>query len=145
MQKFLAQQGLQTDTAPPGYPANTALFQAQTQQGAIRGVTTFFTHGGTTLQLLGYTPAERFTAYDDAFRATFTSFAELTDPAALAVQPARIELVKLSAPMTVKDFHARYPSTIPLEEVALINGVEAGDTLPAGTVKRVTGGVKPTK
>ncbi len=146
MQKFLSQQGLQAAEAPAGYPANTALFQAQTQQGALRGVTTFFTHGGTTLQLLGYTPAERFTAYDDAFRATFTSFAELTDPAALAVQPARIELVKLTAPMTVKEFQQRYPSTVPEEELALINGVEAGDTLPAGTtVKRVTGGVKPTK
>lgn len=147
MKQFLSQQGLQAaDASPPGYPAGTVVFQAQTQQGAIRGVTTFFTHGGTTLQLLGYTPAEKLATYNDAFRATFTSFAELTDPAALAVQPARIALVKLDAPMTVQQFHQRYPSTIPVEEVALINGVQPGDTLPAGrTVKRVTGGVKPAK
>jgi len=146
LRAFLSQQGIQQlNAAATGYPPGSAYFQAQTQQGVIRGVTTFLTHAGGTLQLLGYTAAEQLPAYDDAFRATFTSFGELTDPAALNVQPARIELVKLAAPMTVREFHQRHPSTISLEEVALINGVQPGDTLPAGqTVKRVTGGVKPS-
>ena len=79
--------------------------------------------------------------YDPAFRATFASFKELTDPAALAVQPARIELVTLDQAMTLEQFQARYPSTIPVAELALINGVQPGDTLAAGRmVKRVTGG-----
>ncbi|WP_164015538.1 M48 family metalloprotease [Pyxidicoccus trucidator] len=147
LRTFLSQQGIQPlSAAAEGYPRGSAYFQAQTEQGVIRGVTTFFRHAGATLQLLGYTVAEQLPAYDDAFRATFTSFGELTDPAALNMQPARIELVKLDAPMTVREFHQRYPSTIPLEEVALINGVQPGDSLPAGhTVKRVTGGVKPSR
>ena len=147
LKQFLSQQGIQPiATAPPGYPPGSAYFQAQTEQGAIGGVTTFFTHAGATLQLLGYTAAQQLPSYDDAFRATFTSFGELTDPAALSVQPARIELVKLDAPMTVRQFQERYPSTIPVEELALINGAQPGDTLPAGhTVKRVTGGVKPSR
>jgi predicted Zn-dependent protease len=147
LRQFLSQQGLQPINAvPAGYPPGSAYFQAQTQQGTIGGVTTFFTHAGTTLQLLAYTVAERLPSYDDTFRATFTSFRELTDPAALAVQPARIELVKLDAPMTVRQLHERYPPTIPVEELALINGAQPGDTLPAGlTVKRVTGGVKPSR
>lgn len=145
LRTFVTQQGVQVlDTPATGYPPGSVYFQAQTEQGVVRGVTTFLTHAGTTLQLLGYTAATELPAYDETFRATFTSFGELTDPAALNVQPARIELVKLPAPMTVKDFYAKYPSTIPLEEVALINGVQPGDTLPAGTVKRVTGGVKPS-
>ncbi|MBZ4416323.1 M48 family metalloprotease [Myxococcus sp. RHSTA-1-4] len=146
LRKFLSQQGIQpVSAAPTGYPPGTVYFQARTEQGAIGGVTTFLTHGGTTLQLLAYTEASRLQAYDDTFRATFTSFGELTDASALAVQPARIELVKLDAPMTVRQFQERYPSTIPVEELALINGVQPGDTLPAGqTVKRVTGGVKPS-
>jgi hypothetical protein len=46
--------------------------------------------------------------------------------------------------MTLEQFHARYPSSIPLEELALINGVTAGETLPDGhTVKRIVGGVSP--
>lgn len=146
LKAFVTQQGIQVaDTPAAGYPQGSVYFQAQTEQGVIRGVTTFFTHAGGTLQLLGYTAAEQLPAYDDAFRATFTSFGELTDPAALGVQPARIELVKLNASMTVREFHQKHPSTIPVEEVALINGVQPGDTLPAGhTVKRVTGGVKPS-
>ncbi|MCP3141779.1 M48 family metalloprotease [Pyxidicoccus xibeiensis] len=144
LRTFLSQQGIQPlDAAPAGYPPGTAYFQAQTQQGVIRGVTTFLTHAGTTFQLLGYTPAEGLATYDDAFRSTFSSFRELTDAAALAVQPARLELVKLDTAMTVQQFNERHPSTIPVEELALINGVRPGDTLPAGrTVKRVTGGVK---
>jgi predicted Zn-dependent protease len=147
LKAFVTQQGIQVaDTPATGYPAGSVYFQAQTEQGAIRGVTTFFTHAGATFQLLGYTAAAQLPAYDDAFRATFTSFGELTDAAALAVQPARIELVKLEAPMTVREFHQKHPSTIPVEEVALINGVQPGDTLPAGhTVKRVTGGVQPPR
>ncbi|QSQ22984.1 M48 family metalloprotease [Pyxidicoccus parkwayensis] len=146
LRAFSTQQGIQVlGTPATGYPPGSVYFEAQTEQGTIRGVTTFLTHGGATLQLLGYTAAPALPTYDDAFRATFSSFGELTDAAALNVQPARIELVKLTAPMTVKEFQAKYPSTIPVEEVALINGVEPGDTLPAGhTVKRVTGGVKPS-
>jgi hypothetical protein len=40
--------------------------------------------------------------------------------------------------MTITEFHQAYPSTIPVAQVALINGVEATTTIPAGTlVKRV--------
>lgn len=85
--------------------------------------------------------AAQLPQHDPAFRATFASFRELTDPALLAVQPARIELVTLDQAMTLAQFQSRSPSTIPLEELALINGVKPADTLPAGRlVKRVTGG-----
>jgi hypothetical protein len=40
--------------------------------------------------------------------------------------------------MTLAQFNQRYPSSIPVEEVAIINGVETGTTLEAGRlVKRV--------
>ncbi len=48
--------------------------------------------------------------------------------------------------MTLEQFQARYPSSIPLAELALINGVQPGETLAAGRlVKRVTGGVAPAR
>jgi predicted Zn-dependent protease len=93
---------------------------------------------------VGYTVATQLPQYDPAFRATFTSFRELTDPTALAAQPARLELVTLEQAMTLEQFQARYPSTIPMAELALINGVQPGESLAAGRmVKRVTGGVSP--
>ncbi|WNZ66098.1 M48 family metalloprotease [Myxococcus sp. MxC21-1] len=146
MRRFLAQDGIQpVSAAPTGFPPGAAFFQAQTEQGVIAGVTAFVTQGGTTLQLLGYTGAQQLPAYEDAFRATFSSFGELTDASALAVQPARIELAKVTSPMTLQQFNEQHPSTIPVEELSIINGVQPGDMLPAGrTVKRVTGGVRST-
>ena len=146
LKRFLSQEGIQPgSTAPTGFPPGATFFQAQTEQGVVTGVTAFVSRGGTTLQLLGYTSAQRLPAYEDAFRATFASFGELTDASALAVQPARIELAKVEAPMTLQQFNERHPSTISVEELSIINGVQPGDTLPAGrTVKRVTGGVKST-
>ncbi len=145
LQAFFQQQGVrQLVVEGAALSGASSYFEAQTQQGAVRGVTTFFTHGGATFQLVGYTGAATLPAYDPAFRATFTGFRELTDAAALAVQPARLELVTLEQPMTLEQFNARYPSTAPLKELALLNGVEVGTSLPAGrTVKRVVGGTKP--
>jgi len=147
MQQFFAQQGVLPLEAPgAGLPSNARYFEAQTEQGAIRGLTAFVPWRGGTLQLVGYTVAAQLPRYDPAFRATFTSFRELTDATALAVQPAKLELVTLDQAMTLEQFQSRYPSTIPMAELVLINGVQPGETLAAGRlVKRVTGGVAPTR
>jgi predicted Zn-dependent protease len=145
MQQFFAQPAVRPlDALAAGLPPGTRYFEAQTEQGIVRGLTAFLSWRGGTLQLVGYTVATQLPQYDAAFRATFASFRELTDPAALAAQPARLELVTLDQAMTLEQFQSRYPSTIPLAELALINGVQPGATLPAGRlVKRVTGGVSP--
>jgi len=145
LQQFFSQQGVQQlPVAPEGLPPLTRYFEARTEQGLVQGLTTFLTRGGGTYQLIAYTAGGQLPAYDSAFRTTFNSFRELTDPALLGVQPARLELVTLPQAMTLEQFHARYPSTIPLEEVGLINGVTAGESFPAGhTVKRVVGGTAP--
>lgn len=145
LQAFFEQQGVRRLQAPgEAPPAGSSYFEAQTEQGLLRGLTRFFTHQSATLQLVGYTSAERLPTHDAAIRASFASFRELTDPEALAAQPARLELVTLKESMTLEQFQARYPSTIPLEELALLNGVEPGATLAAGRqVKRVVGGVAP--
>jgi hypothetical protein len=47
--------------------------------------------------------------------------------------------------MSVAEFNQRYPSTIKVEEVALINGAEGPDATlrPGRLYKRVVGGAKP--
>ena len=49
--------------------------------------------------------------------------------------------------MTLEQFNQQYPSTIPIEELAIINELESPPTaVPQGrVVKRVVGGTKPTK
>jgi predicted Zn-dependent protease len=146
--KFFAQQGvkaasLQSGTVS-GLPATASWFEAQTEQGAVRGLVSFVAHGGTTFQLVGFTGAKQLEGYAGTFQKSFASFGPLTDPAALAVQPAKVELVKVPRDMTVAEFHAQFPSTAPVAVVALVNGVPEDGRLAAGTTaKRIVGGQVP--
>jgi predicted Zn-dependent protease len=148
VQQFLSQQGVQagqtSSTSINGLPAASGYFQAQTDQGAVQGLVTFVSYNGNTYGLLGYTPAGKLDQYDGVFHQTMSSFGELRDQAALNVKPARVELVKLPRQMTLEQFNAQYPSSIPLTELAIINEIASPSTpMPAGqTVKRVTGGRK---
>ena len=46
--------------------------------------------------------------------------------------------------MTLTQFNTQYPSSVSLDEVALINGIGKTDQLRSGqTVKRVVGGPPP--
>src|SRR5262245_35173148 len=142
-QSFFNKEGVQqaqvSRESVNGLPAVSGLFQVQTQQGVIRGFALFVQQGNNTFQLLGYSPAGRFSAYEQLFRSTALSFAPLTDPQALAVKPNRIVIVRLPTAMTLTEFNRRNPSTIPINELVLINQVaDPNTTIPAGTsVKRV--------
>ena len=100
---------------------------------------TFVSLDDGTFRLLSYTSSGRFGAYDSMMRTSVTSFRRLTDQAALSVQPARVALVRTMRAMTIAEFDRAYPSSIPGAQLALINGLDAGATIPSGTlVKRVT-------
>jgi predicted Zn-dependent protease len=146
-QQFFSQQGVQSrsvgNTTINGLPAVSGYFQAQTDQGAVAGLVTFVSYGNATYQILGYTPVAGLSQYDAVFRQTMASFGQLTDPSALNVRAARVELVRVPRAMTIAEFNSQYPSSIPVEQVAIINEVGADGRLAAGTMaKRVTGGVK---
>lgn len=146
VRQFLSQQGVQGGQASTssinGYPAATSQFQAQTQQGTIQGLVSFISYGGTTFGIMGYTEAGKLGSYENEFERSIRSFSELRDQSKLNVQPARLELVKLSREMTLEQFNSQYPSSISLEQLAIINEVEnSSSVLPAGrVVKRVGGG-----
>jgi predicted Zn-dependent protease len=147
--QFLSQQGVQGGQASTssinGFPAATSQFQAQTQEGNIQGLVSFISFGGTTFGIMGYTPAGKLGNYGNEFERTIRSFTELRDQSKLNVKPAKVELIKLNQAMTLEQFNSQYPSTIPLEELAIINEVEdPSAVLPAGQmIKRVVGGTPP--
>jgi predicted Zn-dependent protease len=149
MRGFAAGQGIQvagtSSQALNGVPAVSGTFQAQTDQGAVAGLVTFLDYGGHTFRLLGYTPAGSLETYRAALEQALRSFAPLTDPAILNVQPRRVRLVTTDRAMTLASFNTRYPSTIPVEELAIINQLPGGEaTIPAGTIlKRVVGSSPP--
>ena len=145
LKKFFAQEGvkpLSTDLA-----ANRAApFEAQTQQGVLRGYVAFVGQGSTTLQLAGFAPQAAFEKRDAELKGALASFGPLTDRSALDVKPARVKLVKVPRDMSLAEFQAAYPSNADPKVLAVINGVADGGKLRAGqTAKQVVGGVPPEK
>ena len=52
------------------------------------------------------------------------TFRRLTDPAALSTKPNRIQIMKVRGATTLSAFNQQNPSVIPIDELALINGLE---------------------
>lgn len=148
-QAFFAQEGLtataQTRGTVHGNNVVRGGFTAAAEGGvAVRGVAQFIEYGGQTWQITAYTAATTFDKYAAGFERAFTSFARLTDATALGVQPHRVQLTTLTRAMTLTQVNAAQPSSISLAELAIINGVTATESLPAGRIiKRVTGTALP--
>jgi predicted Zn-dependent protease len=145
MQKFAATEGVANVTpvqVPLQVQGSVAQFSAKTEQAEIGGLVAFLSHGGKTFQILGLAPAASAAATEPLVRATISSFAPLTDPAALSVQPARIKVIAAPQSMTVAELAAKYPS-IPAERLAIINQLNVDSRIEAGQkVKIIEGKVR---
>lgn len=145
MERFFAQSGVVRGRVARdefhGDPAAIAEFQAQTDGGVVQGLTAFVQHGGLTYQLVGYTAANLYSGYGAALERSIRSFAPVTDPRILDVQPQRIDVVSVPTTMTVSEFARRFDSAVSPQILAVINGVAGPESrLSAGTLaKRVTG------
>jgi predicted Zn-dependent protease len=145
-QRFLQRQDVQAGQTGRqtinGLPALIATFRAQTQETVVEGLAAWIAYEGRIYQLLGYSPLEIFPQARPVFQQVIGSFAPLTDPQVLGVQPDRIQIVTLQQNMTLAQFNARFPSAIPIAELAVINRIATPETvIPAGTqLKRVVRG-----
>lgn len=145
-QQFFQQQGLRAGAVSRGsvngFETVAGDFTAQAQDGTpVTGSAAFLAYGGRTYALIGMAASGRGDV-SGAFRQVLNTFKPLTDPAMLSVRAATVHTVRVPRDMTVQQFNAQFPSTIPVEELALINGVDGpSSTLAAGRLaKQVTGG-----
>jgi predicted Zn-dependent protease len=146
VQQFIGQQGITVrssqQTTINGLPAAVADFDAQTEQGTIRGLIAGIQYNNSTYLIVGLMAQQAVNSRAPEIEATIRSFRPLTDQAALNVQPARLKIITLPETMSAQTFVQRYPSSIPAEQVYIINGVEANTTLQRGMlVKQVVGGI----
>ena len=144
-QQFFSQQGIQRGTAwrgnINGLPSVAYEFAGATEQGSLRGIAAFLEDNGKVYQILGYAPAERWSRHQGTINQAIGSFDRVTDRRVLDVQPARIKVVNVPAGMTVADFARRYPSTVNVQTLALINGVaDPNQPLRDRLAKQVVGG-----
>lgn len=143
--QFVGQQGITVRQRGQlninGIPAEAAEFDAATEQGTIRGTIASLRFRNVTYMMLGLSSAQAAAQYSAAINATIQSFREVTDPAVLNAQPARVQIVTLPAAMTGQTFTQRYPSSVAAEQVYIANGIEANTDLPKGMLlKRIVGG-----
>jgi predicted Zn-dependent protease len=76
--------------------------------------------------------------------AKLASFRPVTEGRYLQVKPKRVDLVELPERMTLATFNQRFPSTVDLTTLAIVNGVDEKAVLERGTlVKRIVGGELP--
>ena len=144
--QFLSQQGVQAGNASTrsinGLPAASSYFQAQTNKADPGAGLVLSRSAVSTFGLMGYTPSRkarpRMTGFSSS---TIRSFSELRDHSKINVQPARVEVVKVPRQMTLEQFNSQYPSSIPIEELAIINELESSESvISAGQpLKRVVG------
>ncbi len=145
---FFSQQGV---TGTParlnlrGFPATSGEFAATTDQGsAVAGRVTYIAYDGRVYQILAITGQARWAGLRDAAWRATTSFDRLSDPAVLAVQPWRVQVVTVPRSMTVEEFARAYPGPVPVATVALVNNADPGDRLAAGSLaKRIVGDPLP--
>jgi predicted Zn-dependent protease len=130
--KFFAQEGLTAGRVSAekinGLAALVGRFEVQTEQDQLGGMAAFVTLADNTYRILAYTPAQKLAGYERAFKESIESFGRLTDRAALARQPNRLAITRLPRAMTLTQFNRTYPSTIPLDELALINHLSGPDS-----------------
>lgn len=117
---------------------------ADQQQRRIVGLAGHFNFGGQVFRLYTYTRDDKWQPYGRAMENAAGSFKRLTNRRYLDVEPARVEIVSLDRAMTLAEFNQRYPSSIELAQLAIVNGLTEDARLERGMhIKRIVGGELP--
>lgn len=115
--------------------------EAVSGETPVSGRIAFIRHGGRTYEFFGFTATSRWGQYQQVIDRSIQSFARVTSSRVLNMQPARMQIVEVPRDMTLRQFHESYPSSVKLEEVAIVNQLQADSRLRRGDlVKRVVGG-----
>jgi len=131
-----------------GNPATTILgdiTQQAQQQGqqaqSIRVQASFISYGGNVYMLAGLAAPNDFNRYQRDIQYTIGTFARLTDQSKLNKKPELIKIV--SNPRSQSLGQALVSAGVPqarVNEMAILNGMEVNQTIPAGMLLKALGG-----
>ncbi|RYZ20085.1 MAG: peptidase M48 [Chitinophagaceae bacterium] len=115
--------------------------QANQQAAAVtRTLNYFIQYGGVIYHMLGATSAQNFASYQGTFSGVMEGFRQLTDANKLNRKPERIRLRSVTGATTLRQALTTFG--VPqarLEELAILNGMQLTDNLPAGTLIKTVG------
>ena len=92
----------------------------------------FVDYAGAVYGIVAYAPDARWATYQAAAEGSERSFRSLTDPAALNVQPAHVDIVTLSGGSSIEQMARVRSSPIAAALLALINQVELQTPFASG-------------
>lgn len=143
LRQFARQQGVQLGAPGQqtinGLPAMTSEFIAHAEQGSARGIAAFVSYRGRTYQMVGYADRAWYGRFAEELSNIVHSFAPVSNPQILSVDPQHIDIVELDRSLTLGEFARRYASAVPVEQLAVLNQLPSGAArIEAGTlIKRV--------
>jgi predicted Zn-dependent protease len=106
----------------------------------VAGLVGFLDFDGRVLAMIAVGPEQGWAARAEEVARAFASFGRLTDRTLLEVDPMRIRVITVQSPTTLAELQTQQPSSVPIEELAILNHVAPDAQLPAGRpVKRVEG------
>ncbi len=122
-----------------GNPAFLGVYDLQNPNGFIvRALAAFVSYRGSLYQLVGMSERGNFSRYQNTLEASLTSFSELNDPAALNVQPDRIQIVTARGSDTLARIADRINNPrVQGNEIALLNRIDPNEPLSSGTLVKV--------
>lgn len=131
------------ETRINGLPATTGVFVASTDQGEIRGRATFLEYDGQVYRLLGYSARSGYAEWQDTFRQSHESFDQVDDPEVLGVEPMRLRVITTDRAGTVAELLERRPAPVEARRLEILNALEEGEQVPAGTTLKWVEGEPP--
>ena len=145
---FFAKEGMTGGTLSRqtfnGLPTVSGPFAAATPNGTVRGTALFVEYNGAVFRLIGYAPEASWAGNQATVERSLQSFQRLTDPAALAVQPQHLDVWTVPQRITLAQLARQHPSPRSVDQLAVINNVDANATFEAGqSVKWVVGPALP--
>ena len=121
-----------------GFPAHRLVCNVQDQSGMIRVVSYFIQKDDLIFYFHGLSAPSVFDKHLNTFESTMRGFKQLSDPKKINVKPDRIRLRTTKTSGTVES--SLRSIGIPkedLDDIALLNGMELKENLPANTLVKV--------
>jgi predicted Zn-dependent protease len=126
------------DTVINGFKTLMLMSQLPTQSGTLQIVSSFISNNRTVFIFHGFTGELNFTAYQKAFQETMNGFRTLRDQAKLNVRQDRIRIRQTTRTMSLSQALTQFGTPhADLEKLALINGRNLSDQIPANTLLKV--------
>jgi len=124
-----------------GNPGEIGEFILSTDEGLMNGLALFVAYSDRIYRIIGYGTSAGWRRHAAVVRESLLSFAELSDPESLAVQPLRLEVTALRRSTTLREYCEQRECPISLSELALLNRLDPDTEIPQGQlIKWVTAG-----